>query len=400
YMLAYELEMKGRSGLEKYYDGYLAGVSGTVRIPVDARGFKPVGAAGGNISLEETRERDAQNGLDLHLTVDPDIQAVAERQFDGVRGACVVLDPRDGAVLAMVSAPAFDLNEFVPFLSAKKYKALSEDPGKPLLNRATAGLYIPGSTFKPVTAIAALNSGFKPGDDYECTGVYKLGTMRLRCWSRWGQGHLNMRGAIEQSCNPYFARLGYLMGSNTLFRTAREFGFDAKTGIDFAPDNAGSLASPPFYPGLVSQSAIGQGRLQVTPLQVAMECAALANGGKVYAPYLKKRPEGSPPPDPVRRLTCRPEDIETVRSGMRDVVEGVRGTGKALGGLKVPCAGKTGTAQTGNGMKDTWVIAFAPYDNPTVAIALVVENGDSGGKTAAPRAHNILASIFGEKEGH
>ena len=227
YMLAYELEMKGRSGLEKYYDDYLAGVAGAVRIPVDARGFKPRGATRDNITLEETPERNAQDGLDLHTTINPSIQEVAERQFAGVRGACVVLDPRDGAVLAMVSAPAFNLNEFVPFLSAKKYKALSEDPDRPLLNRATAGLYIPGSTFKPVTAIAALNSGFRPDDDYECTGVYKLGTMRLHCWSRWGQGHLNMRGAIEQSCNPYFARLGYLMGSNTLFRTAREFGFNA-----------------------------------------------------------------------------------------------------------------------------------------------------------------------------
>jgi penicillin-binding protein 2 len=397
-MLAYELEMKGRSGLEEYYDDYLAGVAGSVRIPVDARGFKPRGSTRDNISLAETPERDAQDGLDLHLTIDPDIQEVAERQFTGVRGACVVLDPRDGAVLAMVSAPAFNLNEFVPFLSAKKYKELSSNPDQPLLNRATAGLYIPGSTFKPVTAIAALNSGFKAHDDYECTGVYKLGTMRLRCWSRWGQGHLNMRGALEQSCNPYFARLGYLIGSNTLFKTAREFGFNAKTGIDFAPDYAGSLATPPFYPGLVSQTAIGQGRLQVTPLQVAMECAALANGGKVYAPYLKKRLPGTPPPNPIRRLTCRAEDIEIVRRGMRDVVEGIRGTGKAIGGLNVPCAGKTGTAQIGNDMKDTWVIAFAPYDNPTVAIALVVERGESGGKTAAPRVHNILASIFGEKK--
>ena len=398
YMLAYELEMKGRSGLEAFYDDYLAGVAGAVRIPVDARGFKPSGTACDGISIGETPERDAQDGLDLHLTIDPDIQSVAERQFEGVRGACVVLDPRDGAVLAMVSAPAFNPNDFVPFLPAQRYKELSEDPGRPLLNRATAGLYIPGSTFKPVTAIAALNSGFNAQDDYECTGVYKLGTMKLRCWSRWGQGHLNMRGALEQSCNPYFARLGYLLGSNTLFRTAREFGFEAKTGIDFAPDYAGSLAQPPFYPGLASQSAIGQGKLQVTPLQVAMECSALANGGKVYAPYLKKRPAGSPPPSPVRTLKCRPSDIETVRRGMRDVVEGIRGTGKAIGKLNVPCAGKTGTAQTGGGMKDTWVIAFAPYDNPTVAIALVVEQGDSGGKTAAPRVHNILASIFGEKE--
>ena len=398
YMLAYELEMKGRSGLEAFYDDYLAGVSGAVRIPVDARGFKPRGSTRDSISIGETPERDAQNGLDLHLTIDPDIQTVAERQFDGVRGACVVLDPRDGAVLAMVSAPAFNPNDFVPFLPSKRYKELSEDPGRPLLNRATAGLYIPGSTFKPITAIAALGSGFKALDDYECTGVYKLGTMNLRCWSRWGQGHLNMRGAIEQSCNPYFARLGYLMGTNTLFKTAHEFGFAAKTGIDFAPDYAGYLAKPPFYPGLVCQTAIGQGKLQVTPLQVAVECATLANGGKVYAPYLKKRPDGSPPPEPVRTLKCRPEDIETVRRGMRDVVEGIRGTGKAIGGLNVPCAGKTGTAQIGGGMKDTWVIAFAPYDNPTVAVALVVERGDSGGKTAAPRVHNILASIFGEKK--
>ena len=399
YMLAYELEMTGRSGLEKYYNDYLAGVAGTVRIPVDARGFKPREATRDNIALGEMPERNAQNGLDLHLTINPDIQEAAERQFIGVRGACVVLDPRDGAVLAMVSAPSFDLNEFVPFLSAKKYRELSEDPNRPLLNRATAGLYVPGSTFKPITAIAALNAGFNAEEDYECTGLYKLGAMRLHCWSRWGQGHLNMRGAIEQSCNPYFARLGYLIGSNTLFKTARDFGFNAKTGIDFAPDYAGSLASPPFYPGLVSQSAIGQGRLQVTPLQVAMECAALANGGKVYAPYLKKRPAGSPSPKPLRKIACRPEDIETVRRGMRDVVEGVRGTGKALGGLAVTCAGKTGTAQIGGGMKDAWVIAFAPYDNPTVAIALVVERGDSGGKTAAPRVHNILASIFGKREG-
>jgi penicillin-binding protein 2 len=125
---------------------------------------------------------------------------------------------------------------------------------------------------------------------------------------------------------------------------------------------------------------------------------ALANGGKVYAPYLKKRPEGVAPPEPLHTVKCRPEDFEKVRQGMRDVVEGIRGTGKAIGALKVPCAGKTGTAQVGEGVKDTWVIAFAPYDNPTVAVALVVEDGVSGGTTAAPRVHNILARIFGEKE--
>ena len=398
HLLAYELEMKGRAGLEAFYDNYLTGVAGTVRIPVDARGFKPRGAAKDNIALGEIAEREAQHGLDLTITIDPDIQSVAERQMADVRGACVVLDPRDGAVLALVSAPTYNPNDFVPFLPAERYRALSTDPGHPLLNRATAGLYAPGSTFKPVTAIAALQAGFDPDEEYTCTGFYRLGDMRLHCWNRWGQGSMNLRRAIEQSCNPYFARLGYLLGTNSLFKTAREFGFESKTGIDYAPERAGSLVSPPFYPGLACQSAIGQGRLQVTPLQMAVECATLANGGKVFTPYLKKRPDDAPPPDPVRTLACRPEDLERVRAGMRDVVEGAHGTGRAIGGLRVSCAGKTGTAQIGGGEKDTWIIAFAPYENPTVAVAMVVERGVSGGTTVAPRVHTILASLFGEAE--
>ena len=397
-MLAYELEMKGRAGLEAFYDDYLAGVAGAVRIPVDARGFKPRGVARDNIALGEMEERAAQDGLDLELTIDPDLQTIVEKQLVGVRGACVALDPRNGAVLALASAPTFNPNDFVPFVSAKRYRELSEDPDHPLLNRATAGLYAPGSTFKPVTALAAFRAGINPQDEYECTGVYKLGDMRLHCWNRWGQGPMDLHHAIEQSCNPYFARLGYLMGTNTLFRAAREFGFEAKTGIDYAPERSGSLVTPPFYPGLACQSAIGQGRLQVTPLQMAVECATLANGGKVFTPFLKKRADGSPPPEPVRTLTFKPEEIEYVRNGMRAVVEGPKGTGKAIGGLKVSCAGKTGTAQIGGGEKDTWIIAFAPYENPTIAVAMVVERGDSGGKTVAPRVHAILASIFGEKE--
>ena len=397
-MLAYELEMKGRSGLESFYDTYLAGIAGAVRIPVDARGFKPRGAARDSIALGETEERAAQDGLDLELTIDPVMQAAAEKQLEGVCGAFVAIDPRDGAVLALASAPTYDPNDFVPFVSAKRYRELADDENHPLMNRATAGLYAPGSTFKPVTALAALRSGIKPDSEYECTGVYKLGTMRLHCWNRWGQGPMNMHHAIEQSCNPYFARLGYLMGTNSLFRMAREFGFEAKTGIDYAPERAGSLTSPPFYPGLACQSAIGQGRLQVTPLQMAVECATIANGGSVFTPYLKKRAAGSPSPTPVRKLSCTAEQMNVVREGMLAVVEGKKGTGKSIGGLKVSCAGKTGTAQIGGGQKNTWIIAFAPYEAPTVAVAMVVERGESGGKTVAPRVHAVLAAVFGEAD--
>lgn len=397
-MLAYELEMKGRAGLESFYDTYLAGIAGAVRIPVDARGFKPRGAARDSIALGETEERAAQDGLDLELTIDPVMQSAAEKQLEGVCGAFVAIDPRDGAVLALASAPTYDPNDFVPFVSAKRYRELADDENHPLMNRATAGLYAPGSTFKPVTALAALRSGIKPDSEYECTGVYKLGTMRLHCWNRWGQGPMNMYHAIEQSCNPYFARLGYLMGTNSLFRMAREFGFEAKTGIDYAPERAGSLTSPPFYPGLACQSAIGQGRLQVTPLQMAVECATIANGGSVFTPYLKKRAAGSPPPTPVRKLSCTAEQMNVVREGMLAVVEGKKGTGKSIGGLKVSCAGKTGTAQIGGGQKNTWIIAFAPYEAPTVAVAMLVERGESGGKTVAPRVHAVLAAVFGEAD--
>lgn len=397
-MLAYELEMKGRAGLESFYDTYLAGIAGAVRIPVDARGFKPRGAARDSIALGETEERAAQDGLDLELTIDPVMQTAAEKQLEGVCGAFVAIDPRDGAVLALASAPTYDPNDFVPFVSAKRYRELADDENHPLMNRATAGLYAPGSTFKPVTALAALRSGIKPDSEYECTGVYKLGTMRLHCWNRWGQGPMNMLHAIEQSCNPYFARLGYLMGTNSLFRMAREFGFEAKTGIDYAPERAGSLTSPPFYPGLACQSAIGQGRLQVTPLQMAVECATIANGGSVFTPYLKKRAAGSPPPTPVRKLSCTAEQMNVVREGMLAVVEGKKGTGKSIGRLKVSCAGKTGTAQIGGGQKNTWIIAFAPYEAPTVAVAMVVERGESGGKTVAPRVHAVLAAVFGEAD--
>lgn len=396
--LAYDLDMQGRSGLEAFYDDYLAGVAGAVRIPVNARGFKPRNGTQGNIGLGEVEESEAQDGLDLTLTIDPDIQTVAERQLEGVQGACVALDPRDGAVLALASSPTFNPNDFVPFVSAARYRELTEDQRHPLLNRATAGLYAPGSTFKPVTALAALRSGINPDDEYECTGAYKLGDMRLHCWNRWGQGTLNLHDAIEQSCNPYFARIGYLIGTNSLFRVAREFGLDGKTGIDYAPERDGSLSSPPFYPGLACQSAIGQGKLQVTPLQMAVVCATLANGGNVFAPYLKKRKADAPPIAPLRRIGSSAEDIERVRAAMRAVVEGAKGTGKAIGKLKVPCAGKTGTAQIGGGENNTWIIAFAPYDNPTIAVAMVVERGVSGSKTVAPRVHALLASIFGEKD--
>jgi len=410
----WEPELKGRSGLEERYDGYLAGVTGEQRVLVDVRGFKPRAA---DAADKEASVRQPADGLDLVLTIDAPLQYVLERQLRGVLGAGVVLDPRTGAVLAMASSPTFDPNEFIPVLTHEKYRSLADDPDHPLLNRATSGTYAPGSTFKPVTALAALDAGADPEAEYNCRGVFTLGEFRLHCWDRYGHGEIALHRALRESCNTYFSNLGRMVGTNAIVRTAREFGLGSKTGIDLGaeapgvvPDAEWKLANSgePWYPGDTCQMAIGQGMLLATPLQMAVVCAALANGGDIYTPYLRARDSWMPPPKPMRRIHARAEDIERVRMGMRAVAE--EGTGKRVlfrygerrerYRLRTTCAAKTGTAEVGRGetrRKNTWVIAFAPYEAPTMAVAVVVERGESGGLTVGPKVHEILASRFGEE---
>jgi len=363
-------------------------------------------------------------GLDLRLTIDSNVQAVLEAQLDGVTGAGVVLDPRDGAVIALASAPTFDPNDCVPRLSREVYATLTNAPAKRLQNRAISESYAPGSTFKPITAIAALSSGWLPDDEYNCQGVYKLGDLSLHCWDRWGHGPITIRTALERSCNTFFCNLGTAIGTNAVIEAARAFGLGSVTGIDLGgetpgivPDNEWkqSTFNERWYPGDTCQMSIGQGMLLVTPLQMAVVAAALANGGKLFTPYLFARDEGAPPPEPIRTIPYDRECLDLVRNGMRDVAES--GTGRRIltrwedsesasvkkrrFNLNVTCAGKTGTAEIGSGQnkrKNTWVIAFAPFEKPTVAIAMIVERGESGGSTVAPRVHAILAHLFGETE--
>ena len=408
----WEPELKGRSGLEARYDSYLAGATGERRVIVDARGFKPRSAE----VAEAPLIRPPADGLDLVLTIDAPLQHALERQLRGVVGAGVVIDPRTGAVLAMASSPTFDPNEFIPILSHERYKALAEDPDHPLLNRAISGTYAPGSTFKPVTALAALDAGADPDAEYECKGVFTIGDFRLHCWDRYGHGGTDLHRALRESCNTYFCNIGRMVGTNAIVRTAREFGIGSKTGIDLGaeapgvvPDAEWKMAhgGDPWYPGDTCQIAIGQGMLLATPLQMAVICAAFANGGDIYTPYLRARDSWLPPPKPVRHVHIRAADMERVRLGMRAVAE--EGTGKRVlfrygekrerFRLRTTCAAKTGTAEIGRGenrRKNAWVIAFAPYEAPTMALAIVVERGESGGLTAGPKAHEIFASRFGE----
>ena len=389
-------ELHGKSGIEYQYDAFLGGVPGEQKVLVDARGF----------AIREWVVVDEQKGPDLTLTLDAGIQRAVERQLLNQRGACVVLDPRSGEILAFASSPTYNLNVV---RRMEKYEALGADPGKPLLNRASGGAYAPGSTFKPVTALAALSLGFPETEEYGCNGAFEIGGMRLRCARRWGHGDLDLRHALMVSCNPFFCNLGFEVGTNALCRVARECGLGAKTGIDLGVDMGGVVPDGDWkmrmyherwYPGDLAQMAIGQGMLLVSPLQMAMLAGAIGTGCLV-TPHLKA---GLPPNR--RRLPFTEHALRTVREGMRLVVGGegdVRGSGWRAGeGLSVSVAGKTGTAEVGRGAtrrKNTWFIAYAPSENPTVAVALVIENGESGGGTAAPRVNEILRWIFGTRDG-
>lgn len=385
-------ELHGKGGVEYQYDGFLGGVPGERKVLVDARGF----------AIREWTVVEPQTGPDLTLTLDAGIQRTVEEQLRGVCGACAVIDPRNGDVLAFASSPAYDPNTV---RREEVYRAQSEDPAKPLLNRVSGGSYAPGSVFKPVTALAGLSVGFPADQMFECTGVFELGEMRLHCARRWGHGELDLRHALMMSCNPFFCNLGLESGTNALIAAARALGLGRRTGIDLGNDVAGVVPDgdwkmrtyhEKWYQGDLAQMSIGQGMLLVSPLQMALVAGALGTGYRVV-PHLRAGQESARVPLPFPEA-----DLRTVREGMRLVVageDGVRGTGWRCGeGLPVAVSGKTGTAEIGRGAtrrKNTWFIAFAPSADPVVALALVIENGESGGSTAAPRANAILRQVFG-----
>lgn len=386
-------EMIGKQGIEQQYNQTLTGTSGGRLIRVDARGYKHA-VWEGEASVA---------GDDVHLTLDVNVQRALEKALHGWRGAGVVIDPRNGEVLALASAPSFDPNDFVPIMTSGVWKRLNEDPALPLFNRAVLGRYAPGSTFKPVTAIAALRQGIPAGMTYTCDGVFRLGNMRLRCWNTYGHGEIALRKAIEQSCNAFFCHLAHSIGYDPIYEEARQLGLGRPTGIDL-PSEAGGLLPTGAWkeknlrdawrPGDTCQVSIGQGLLLTTPLQMALLTSVFANGGTLYRPHLMRR---AGLPEELNTMEWPPAAIALVRGGMHDVAE--LGTGRRVRVRGTAVAAKTGTAEVDVGgvrRKNTWVTAFAPFTQPTVAVAIIVENGESGGLTVAPMVHDVLASIFGE----
>lgn len=394
-----EKDLVGRSGIEMYRDAYLRGVPGERRLTVDARGYTVV----------DEIVRSAIAGPDLTLTLDVDIQKAVERELDGHVGACVVMDALTGDVLAAASSPSYDLNDFVPVLSHSVYSSVTNDSRRPLLNRAFGGTYAPGSIFKPVTALAALAAHIDPAKHHMCLGFYKYGTMTLRCASRWGHGDLDMTDALKHSCNPYFADAGIAAGTNLLMETALKFGLGSPTGVDFPVDSCGNVPDGQsregpggtWYPGDLPQTAIGQGKLLVTPLQMAVMAAALGTG---FLPT--PRVNGSTPAR-RRALDIPRWRLDIVRKGMRKVVER-GGTGaSAAKEVEAFVIGKTGTAEVGTGArrrKNTWFIAYASpdaaarpgglYRSRHISVAMVIESGESGGSTTAPKVCRVLKKIY------
>jgi len=381
-------DRRGRRGLEAAWEWTLRGRRGLRRELVDARGeVKKV-----------LFDYPPQPGADIHTTLNIDLQRLAEEALGRMRGAVVILDVATGAVLAMASSPRFDLEHF----SDEFRRIAAEDAllrrrrvpfyrrPRPLVNRAVQETYPPGSVFKLVTALAGLRAGtLRPETRYVCRGSLVVDGRAKQCLGV--HGPLVLREAIERSCNVYFYQAALATPRRELLRTARDLGFGSPTGIDLPGEAAGRL--PRLRSDAeVANFAIGQGDVRVTPLQVAVMVAAIANGGVLHRPYLVRPAR----PPAARHLQFPPGALEVVRRGMRDVVHGRRGTARRyvrLPGLTV--AGKTGTAEVeGVPLNHAWFAGFAPYRRPRIAFAVVVEWTEGhGGDTAAPVAARILSRL-------
>ena len=405
----------GKNGIEKIYDLALRGRAGLSRHEVNALGRE----------IKQLYRQDGEPGQQIRLTIDLDLQRyVHGRLSEQPSASAVTLDVRTGEVLALASVPTFEPGAFVNGLSQETWRAWLTDPNAPLVNKAIAGQYPPGSTFKMIVALAALEAGIvAPDHEVSCLGFVQLGRHRFHCWRRWGHGKLKLVEAIAQSCDVYFYDLARKLAIEDIAAMARRFGLGARLDIDLPGEQAGlvpdrdwklATQGEPWQKGETLVVAIGQGFLQATPLQLAVMVARIANGGRAIRPWLARSP-GGPDPTDVPPLGVSEWSLGLVKEGMFRVVNGERGTARVaqLPQREIAIAGKTGTSQvrrisraervTGvrKNEEKPWeerdhalFVAFAPYRAPRYAVAVVVEHGGNGSQTAAPIARDILAKAL------
>ncbi len=403
----------GRYGVEKSFETYLQGKRGGRQIEVDANGR----------TIKVLKTVEPITGLDLKLTIDLDLQQIAEKMLEDKHGAVVALDPNTGDVLVLASAPGFDQNDFVGGINSKKWKALMTDRGKPMTNKAIQGEYPPASTYKIITSIAALEE--KEIDIHTtayCPGFFRYGNRVYRCWNKNGHGEISIIDAISQSCDVFYYQAGDKVGVDALAKYAMGCGLNKKTGILLEGEKKGLIPTSSWKKKRFNESwhrgetlsiAIGQGYDLVTPLQMAVFIAAVGNGGTLYRPRIVSAIEGSQgnlikeiPTESAGKLPVGKKTLEIIQKGLLKVVDDDRGTAKRIRLKHVKIAGKTGTAQvfsvkSGEKLKTehldfylrdhAWFICYAPAENPVIAISVLIEHGAHGSTAAAP----IAAALIG-----
>ncbi len=407
----------GKYGVECRWENDLKGVDGGRQVEVDAWGRE----------IKSLNRIKPFPGNNVILTIDLDLQKVAEEAFQGKMGGLVAMDLKTGRILAMVSKPDFDPDLFARTISPEEWKDLMENPHHPLQNRVLQGQYPPGSVFKIVTAIAGLESGaITPNTQFTCNGFFPYGNRDFRCWKEGGHGTLSLHRALVESCDVFFYQVGLKVGVDRIAHYANELGLGRLTGIFLANEKPGTVPSSswkkkrfgvPWYSGETLSFAVGQGYLNTTPLQQLMLISTVANGGRILLPQVVERVEDiygevlkEYPPIEIGRANISEKTLQIVREALLGVVNEPKGTGWACHLKTIKVAGKTGTAQVvrlppnfkrGDMSRlppkfrdHGWFVAYAPYEDPQIAVAVLVEHGGFGAVAAAPIAKKVMERFF------
>jgi penicillin-binding protein 2 len=404
-------DLVGKTGVEKGWEANLRGDDGYIQKVTDALGRE----VESTLFLEDLQNKKSTPGNDVLLTIDIELQKAAEEVLGDQSGAIVAVNVNSGEILALASKPSFNPADFIKGIDSKTWSDLVNDKSSPLLNRATQGLYAPGSVFKMVPAVAALNEGFIDPEEYiHCPGYYKVGNSTFRCWKRGGHGRVNLRSAIVKSCDVYFYKIAERMGIDNLSKYIRAFGFGSMSGVGIeeragiSPSREWKLRrfNKPWYKGETIVSAIGQGYVSVTPAQVAMMTSAVANGGTLLKPAIVKEiisysgeRKFKHAPIVSGKIPVEREMLELIKDALVGVVNDPGGTGRAARIKDMTVAGKTGTAQVVSldSQSDqkkhrdhAWFTSYAPAEDPEIAVTVLIEHGGKGGSVAAPIARKIL----------